>query len=254
MPDVPPDTALPSDPMSDPWHSLAVLIARSKAGQFDQASTLLDICLSTDDGLLAATCADHIGDAGPLECLDRIAERLRTTEDPETALNLCSALHMGGRLADIPIMLDCYERFDSVSDAEIVPIWISDLIGKDDNEALFDPPHHEDTASLLSAIRGRYDEMCDEFGVGTVFVFRAARFGVETLARYLLHRFQEPFVRSYLRQKFEASTGIDCTGFYRREEFRPLSASALVEDFLESGASADYQDGLRYFFGHRIPD
>ena len=52
----------------------------------------------------------------------------------------------------------------------------------------------------------------------------------------------------------EASTGIDCSGFYQEEKPQPLTAAAIIEDFLESSESQHYEKGVRYFFGHRIPD
>lgn len=253
-PEISPDIALPESPMSDPWRVLAIVIARSKSGHFDKISTLMDISTSTEDWLLVATCAEHLGDAGGGDCFDRIVEQLPTTEVFHTALHLCRALHLGGRLSDVPVMLETYEKFAEIKDADMIPIWIADLIGKDDNESLMDPPHHEDLEDYAKAVSGRYQEIVDQCGTEQAFVFRAARFGVVALAKYILNRFQQPFVRSYLRQKFEASTGIDCRCFYRKEEFRPLAASAVVEEFLESGASANYEDGHRYFFGHRIPN
>jgi hypothetical protein len=53
----------------------------------------------------------------------------------------------------------------------------------------------------------------------------------------------------------EANTGLDCRGFYDRDfMLRPLAAAAIVEDFVESGEANKYLPGVRYFFGHRIPD
>jgi hypothetical protein len=33
-----------------------------------------------------------------------------------------------------------------------------------------------------------------------------------------------------------------------------LQMAATLEDFLRSDPSARYEPGIRYFFGHRIPD
>ena len=47
----------------------------------------------------------------------------------------------------------------------------------------------------------------------------------------------------------------DWRGFYGKAgKLQPLSAAAIVEEFLESRESEKYEDGVRYFFGHRIPD
>ena len=56
------------------------------------------------------------------------------------------------------------------------------------------------------------------------------------------------------RMLFEAATGIDCRTFYDPNgTLKPLSAAAIVEEFLQSGEAAKYVPGQRYFFGHVIP-
>ncbi len=56
-----------------------------------------------------------------------------------------------------------------------------------------------------------------------------------------------------LREKFEASTGINCSGFYNNKQFQPLAATAVLEEFLESVDPQKYREGMRYFFGHPVP-
>jgi hypothetical protein len=34
----------------------------------------------------------------------------------------------------------------------------------------------------------------------------------------------------------------------------PLTAAALAEELLDRPAAARFQPGVRYFFGHRLPD
>ena len=42
---------------------------------------------------------------------------------------------------------------------------------------------------------------------------------------------------------------------YKKEGvIQPLATAAILEEFLESPEAAKYEDGVRYFFGHRIPD
>ena len=60
-------------------------------------------------------------------------------------------------------------------------------------------------------------------------------------------------MQPYLRQRFEASTGINCSDFYKQGDFQPLTAAARLEAWLESGAPDRFEPGERYFFGHKIP-
>ncbi|OBU66494.1 hypothetical protein A9K58_12110 [Stenotrophomonas maltophilia] len=69
-----------------------------------------------------------------------------------------------------------------------------------------------------------------------------------------LRRLREPCFPFELRRRFECATGIDCSCFYQERVFRPMHASALLEAFLEDSDAGGFESGVRYFFGHRIPD
>jgi hypothetical protein len=47
---------------------------------------------------------------------------------------------------------------------------------------------------------------------------------------------------------------VDGRAFFKDFKLQPLTAAAVVEEFLDSPEAAKYKDGFRYFFGHRIPD
>lgn len=57
-----------------------------------------------------------------------------------------------------------------------------------------------------------------------------------------------------LRAHFEAYTGTDCRHFFD-ENMRPqpLNIASIVEEFLAQPTASSYVEGVRYFFGHRIP-
>ncbi|QRK11042.1 hypothetical protein JQX13_13790 [Archangium violaceum] len=104
----------------------------------------------------------------------------------------------------------------------------------------------------------RYEELKRKFGTDQVILLHGERFSVVSVARRLLRSLNgsdfERAKRPFYRRRFEASTGIDCSPFYKDGEFQPLTAAAILEDFLESPEAARYEEGVRYFFGHRIPE
>ncbi|NVB40421.1 hypothetical protein G6O69_21455 [Pseudenhygromyxa sp. WMMC2535] len=64
------------------------------------------------------------------------------------------------------------------------------------------------------------------------------------------------YLPSWVRRRFEAATGIDCRAMFDpkvKGRWRPLQAAAIAERFLASPEAERYEDGVRYFFGHRIP-
>lgn len=56
-----------------------------------------------------------------------------------------------------------------------------------------------------------------------------------------------------MRRRFEASTGIDCTAFFKNGIFQALSAARVLEDYLGSAESARSRPGRKEFFGWPVP-
>ncbi|PRQ09164.1 hypothetical protein [Enhygromyxa salina] len=110
----------------------------------------------------------------------------------------------------------------------------------------------------LNLVMNRYDDVAAELGSERVHVAFGELLSARTLARRICTT-SGPFARfnlGELRERFEPMTGIDCTAFLTNtnsDEWTPLPAAAIAEDFLASEASEGFADGVRYFFGHRIP-
>jgi hypothetical protein len=236
----------------DPWDLWIAVFQRAKQGDFTHVPDLIPILMTSSDWLLVTTCSDLIGDAGPDVCFESILEGLRNTDDFLRATEYCQALYIRGKLSDVPTLAITYEKYKSRKDADIFPVWISDLLEIEDGP-LPEPAHFEDVEDYREAVIDAYRNLVDELGSDQVFVFNGKRFGVSTVAKLTRQRIGQPVFRSIFRRKFEASTGIDCTRFYKREKVQPLAAAAIVEEFLESGEAAKYREGARYFFGHPIP-
>jgi hypothetical protein len=96
--------------------------------------------------------------------------------------------------------------------------------------------------------------LVEELGSDKSLVFRGEPYSVGRLARYILDAVKEPFFCSSLRRSFEGATGIDCSSWYQDGKLRPLAATAVLEGFLESPEAEKYDEGVRYFWGRRIPD
>ncbi len=237
---------------SDPWNRWLIAFHRAKLGDFTYVPALRQVLLESEDWLLVTTCSDLLGDAGTDACLDSLLGAVR--EAPFVrACEISHALYLRGRLSDIPTLVNVYEKFSDVRDADIIPLWIADLLQAGER-SLSEANHFEDAEDYREAVLEAYQRLTDDLGSDQVYVFQGKLFGMTALAQDIRARVRRPFVRSILRHKFEASTGVDCSSFYKRGELRPLAAAAIVEAFLESGAVSTYKDGIRYFFGHAIPD
>ena len=135
----------------------------------------------------------------------------------------------------------------------IIPVHITDLLVSDLNII----PRLEQIGSIdeyVSTVMLHYHRIADKLGTIRVCVSRGEKFSVLRFAEHAINDARKPYFRSKLRRKFEAATGNNCTAFYKNGFFEPLVASAILEEFLQSSQVEKYIEGVRYFFGHRIPE
>jgi hypothetical protein len=146
-------------------------------------------------------------------------------------------------------LLAAYERLANDDDAQILPVHIRDVLGDDCPR-----PNERTMERYKEGVLALYRELATSLGSDNVFLFKGELLNTVRVAQQLLESSRQPHFRTFYRRKFEAMTGIDCSKFYVERIFQPMSAAAIVEAFLESADSVKYKPGVRYFFGHRIPD
>jgi hypothetical protein len=121
------------------------------------------------------------------------------------------------------------------------------------------PLFEEDDALLREQTR-RLTDVAAELSVqapsDTMAFLKGRALSLVDLASRMLDDLGSGFVGGFAhyRVMFEAYTGLDCSHFYQEHHLRNLSAAATLEDFRENYDAAQYEPGVRYFFGHRIPD
>ena len=240
-------------PQAGDFERWVAALEQAKGGNFSGIPRLLEICTGDTHPVNRDLCAELIGDAGPDSMIDFISLRLAEGgDDFEITLALAGILAQRSKLADIPIILNAFERMADIEDAEIMPVWISDCL--EGEGALSDHDNFDSLEAYRMAVERRYAQLAGASGSDQVIVVHGELFGVARLAEQVLRRLRQPFFPSCLRRRFEAATGIDCSSFYEGGTFMPLQAAALIEEFLDSPQARHFEDGVRYFFGHRIPD
>jgi hypothetical protein len=241
------DFRLPDRPGPDPWLFCAYALDRAKRGDFAHIPTLLNLYGTTDNLDIDSLCTGFLAVAGPASCFSRIVEIVKQESNIRKALPFCGAMSARGELSYVPILLEKYLVDETNDDAQLLPIYIRDAIG--------DIPYSAETDVYEDVILDQYQRMIDRFGSDKVLVFRGELYSVPLLARSILDKVAEPtYFHMQWRIDFEAATGIDCSSWYQDGRVRPLAVAAIVEEFLESPNAAQYEEGIRYFFGHRIPD
>lgn len=242
--------------LPDDYGSWLVAFEHATNGDFGLVPNLLEIYDRSSDYIIEHLCSTLLGDAGVSSCFSNIANRITKefviTRRYELIIDYCNALFSRGRLGDIPLILSAYESHSSIDEMGIIPCYISELLEYPVGQ-LTDPANFSSPVEYHNAVISRQQELIASFGNEDVLIFGGKTFAVVSYAHMLLDRFQHPHVQSFWRRKFEACTGVNCSSFYDNGIFQPLSATAIVEDFLNSQEAKKYEDGFRYFFGHRIP-
>lgn len=238
------------------WRAWRERFAEAKIGRFAGVCELIESYETASDWLLVGACADLLGDAGDVACLHRMAGRADACPDSVVAarlrLDFSTALARAGVLSLVPAIVDAYRKICTVRDADVIPYSISDML-EPEPDALCEPSEYGSVEEYCTAVLAVHSELSRKFGPDAA-VFRGGIYSVQRIARAVLDDAAGGDLDLELRQRFEASTGIETAQFYTARDFQPLTAAAIVEEFLASPAAAKYVDGARYFFGHRIPE
>ncbi|WP_448724113.1 hypothetical protein [Pseudomonas farris] len=257
----PPEVFMPSGVFSqDPWIAVAATLEQAKHGNRQSVNRLLHLSSSSSSPMLGRACLDLLGDAGDHAAMESLAEAILAETDDELLLDLCRAAMWAGVLWLVPYMLEAWVQVKKPDTRSTISSMISSLIGVDSVEFFTEDRDYpaQDYRDLVSL---RINELHAVIGSDQKPIWGGALFGVKSLAihmRNLLAHTEE--ARIYLlsskvlrlRHKFEASTGIDCSSFYKELRFQPLAAASIIESFLEGPDVAKYEEGVRYFFGHKI--
>jgi hypothetical protein len=245
------------------WQQWAHIFDRAKHGDFTATPALLDIFFSTENHLLRDACCKLLGDAGSTEAIRKTAILLRirfADWDPiggDEALDLASALGTHGQLLIVPEILLIFEWNLGLSDSRIFALLLSRMLEKKWGPLAQCPQSAEEFPEYRNKVVGRSRELARDLGSERAYVFMGQALNVPEFARLLLRNLGnshfEEASQWLLRRRIEASTGINCTSFFKEARFQPLTAAVLLEDFLSSSDVTKFVPGRKYFFGWPVP-
>jgi hypothetical protein len=269
---------------NDPWIAIISAVEHAKRGDH-QPIRGLDRWFHIDSEFFADRIAIIVtGDAGSMTDLQALEKLLLDGSDPVKAYAAEADLQAGS-LWHVPAMIRAWRSVRQLADRETIGFAIADLLegsggpltakagSAPSDPALMAklnfPPEmianaeeanedDQDEPGFESLATQRFEELKAEFGSEKIVIFQGKPFGVKSLAEFMMGiaTGKVPGDPSWLllRHKFEASTGLDCSSFFRKRSFQPLAAAAILEEFLDDPDSDHYEEGRRYFYGHPIPD
>ena len=240
----------------NPWLVLGAVLERAKRGDFNSLPLLLQRMRAFDNGVFWNACVILLGQAGPRTILRQALSEFDKeiqANDINIIKRVSFILYESLSLWTVPVMLDLFQQVAKRDQVIIIPHLFSEIVEEKQGEiytaSLPDEPYRQ-------LVLNRYSILAKMFETDQVAVLYGNLFSVKSLAERLLKNLAEGKIANVMGERaiFEASTGVDCSSFYKDRQLQPLAAASILEAFLQSGDPEKFQPGVRYFFGHRIPD
>jgi hypothetical protein len=245
------------DPETFPaWQAFDQLLESAKMGRFHEVEMLIDWHNESEDWVIRGAFVKLLGDAGQGRVLRDLLANVYPTCDIVDQYDYGEAFVNWTSLSAIPALIELYSADSESQDAKFIPLRLSRLLEAEPGP-IGDFPRNGSSAAVAGyhgIVMDKYEELCRTFGTRDAYVFRGGKLHVTSVAECILRDLQKQQFNQEMRHKFEAMTGIDCSGFYVDRQLQPLAAAAIVEEFLDSGAGDKYEPGVRYFFGYPIPE
>lgn len=269
----------------DPWTVICAVLENLKRGSFSSLEHITRLLKTTDAADVWDGCEVLLSYAAPhstvLGLTSEFDNEIYRDGHVGIQTHICTILARSMLLEAIPTILDIYKRIASRDHRMRVEKELSFFLEPDDDvlfngprcrlvpedygmgDDLPEPFHGEvrreyDDDSYVAAVEQAQSAISTTLqDIETPNVFNGSRFSVRQCAQWLLDRVRAGTHTervSVARMVFEANTGTDCRGFYIDGALQPLRAAAAVEQYLFDPGAKLAEDGVRYFFGHRIPD
>ena len=245
---------------ADEWMLLVSVLEHAKRGDFSHLSRLPKVLKNTRDPMIVRGIVDLFGDAGSTREFDTLIELMIDTDDDEFKVDGSRGAQWAGNLLFLPYMLEAMITARSERTRESIGSHISHLLESQPGELAYQA-EIDSVRKYSERVVSQVRRLAKKFGREDAPVWEGELFSVRGLAEKMYELLtREDDEEDYLlgprflllRHRFAANTGIDCRSFYKDRRFQPLNATAIVREFLDSRASSQYKEGIRYFFGYPI--
>ncbi|HYO52643.1 hypothetical protein [Archangium sp.] len=236
-----------------PWYGWAFAFDRAKKGDFGALPHLLPLLEEDIGGTFEQAVSTLLGDAGFGDMFAGLKKTMKQHEGYDLSFHAAEAIAYRGKLSDVPLLIEFHRATHHLRDVPSVPRMLSRILHPDG--LLPRPDAFESMDEYCGMVERTWKELADRFGTTDLYLWLGEPSSVRRMAKVISKRAREPYFPFAFRRKFEASTGINCSAFYKADRsFQPLSAAAIAEGFLNSPQADQFVDGVRYFFGNPLPD
>ncbi|WP_369943687.1 hypothetical protein [Xanthomonas medicagonis] len=242
----------------DPWIALASIMECAKRGDYSRIAQLRKWILDARSApTLVSACLGLTADAGLDPDLEFLAELL--IDGPNyLRIEASLAAQWSGVLWLIPFMVEAWCALDRRADRSSVEADISNLLDAREGEPAFFYTGLG-KADYRKAVEARLADLKETCGTDRVAILAGEPVDVDKhvwrMRKALVPKGTDEWIdwSDFLlwRRKFEAYSGVDCSGFYdERAEFQPRNAAAILDRYMASPRHFDV--GERYFFGNLV--
>lgn len=241
------------------WSALRSAFTGVRSGDFSALDGIPAAYFSYRDRAARVFAHNLLGDAGTDAHLEEVAARARdAVATPDLACDVCHALGLWGRLSAVQDIYAIYERNFGGQYAEGLPAYLTTMLEHDFGPVAAHPKEDDDETFFAyeRLLLERANALAETLGSFNAYALLGGPTSVPRIAEHLLASLDDSprskMLRPFLRQRFEASTGIDCSEFFENGGARPLTIAQRLEAWLARPEAKRFVDGERYFFGHRI--
>lgn len=223
-----------SEDEADAWSGFEQVLARAKQGDFSGVGQLPAI-YEEADWMLGAACAELMGDIGDRRVLESLHPAVTAILDPTYSVDLGRTLAIAGHLSSVPVLLEALVKLADFEDAPALVQMLSVMLEPEPG-ALGDIGRLDDVEAYADHVRRQAAVVAARTGSPDAVVMFGDVFSVERLVAVMRQRLAEGGrFDPYWRHRFEATTGVDCSGFYEDGILQPLQALAVIEEFEDLG-------------------
>lgn len=241
----------------NPWIILYEILEMAKKGDFSRIHELGEFLTPDCDFSYGACCLWLIGDAGKKENLHLLIKTMGIEFPDYLRVKACDAARHSGYLFLCDYILETWLTI-SLRERGIIGLYLSSLL-EEKPGFIFDSFLFDNEEDYIKNIIERIDFFKKQSENEDYIIFMGSEFSVKKLAEYMHRKLVSgeeeeelglDFI--FLRHRFEASTGINCTKFYKKERFNQLYALSVIEEFLDKNKLLSFQKMIRHFFANPL--
>ncbi|MER8823028.1 hypothetical protein NKI56_21830 [Mesorhizobium sp. M0622] len=247
------------------WERIAGQFLACERGRFTDLSKLGPLIRENPLYVVWHAASTLSGYAGTIEIVLDVFNYIENKDSDNYLYFLAMALGATSNIRAIDRLLDLHNRALDIEPRRQIERELSYLLEADDNAIMAGATEELEDGERINReayfprVASSRGNLIQKIASPEVPIFGGEILDIVNIAKSMLGRIRSGIGDFQLgrlyreRLLFEATTGVNCSGFFNEEaDLNPLQAAGILETFLESNDVHKFASGQRYFFGHPI--